>query len=155
MRLVEVVTRRVAAASGTGQLGVRVRHGEEPSEYVVAFPWKHLERGRALGRAVAAALTDLLDPASHHLGILGVAARDDLERLGRGYAWLDTGTHDSLLDAGQFIATIERRQGLKISCPEEIAWRQGWIDEEALLAQAERLGKSGYGAYLRRLLQRL
>ncbi|CAM2823090.1 hypothetical protein GCM10009763_02670 [Dermacoccus profundi] len=64
MRLVEVVTRRVAAASGTGQLGVRVRHGEEPSEYVVAFPWKHLERGRALGRAVAAALADLLDPVS-------------------------------------------------------------------------------------------
>ncbi|HNU19175.1 MAG TPA: sugar phosphate nucleotidyltransferase, partial [Hydrogenophilus thermoluteolus] len=78
-----------------------------------------------------------------------------VEVMGRGYAWLDTGTHDSLLDAGQFIATIERRQGLKISCPEEIAWRQGWIDEEALLAQAERLGKSGYGAYLRRLLQRL
>lgn len=78
-----------------------------------------------------------------------------VEVMGRGYAWLDTGTHDSLLDAGQFIATIERRQGLKIACPEEIAWRQGWIDEDALLAQAERLGKSGYGAYLRRLLQRL
>lgn len=62
MRLIEVVTRRVAAESGTGHLGVRVRHGEEPSEYVVAFPWNHLERGRALGRAVAAALTDLLDP---------------------------------------------------------------------------------------------
>jgi len=75
-----------------------------------------------------------------------------VEVMGRGYAWLDTGTHDSLLDAGQFIATIERRQGLKIACPEEIAWRQGWIDDEGLLAQAERLGKSGYGAYLRRLI---
>ncbi len=76
-----------------------------------------------------------------------------VEVMGRGYAWLDTGTHDSLLDAGQFIATIERRQGLKIACPEEIAWRQGWIDDATLLSEAERLGKSGYGAYLRRLLQ--
>ncbi len=76
-----------------------------------------------------------------------------VEVMGRGYAWLDTGTHDSLLDAGQFIATIERRQGLKIACPEEIAWRQGWIDDKGLIAQAERLGKSGYGAYLRRLIE--
>ena len=70
----------------------------------------------------------------------------------RGYAWLDTGTHDSLLDAGQFIATLERRQGLKIACPEEIAWRKGFIDSAQFEALARPLAKSGYGAYLLRML---
>ena len=72
--------------------------------------------------------------------------------LGRGYAWLDTGTHESLLDAGQFIATLEKRQGLKVSCPEEIAWRQGWIDAAQLQRRAEPMRKNGYGQYLLRLL---
>jgi glucose-1-phosphate thymidylyltransferase len=71
----------------------------------------------------------------------------------RGYAWLDTGTHESLLDASQFIATIEKRQGHKISCPEEIAWRLGWINDTQLLDLARPLVKSGYGAYLEGLLQ--
>ncbi len=75
-----------------------------------------------------------------------------VEIMGRGYAWLDTGTHESLLDAGQFIATIEKRQGLKVACPEEVAWRQGWIDDAGLRRAAEALGKSSYGAYLRGLL---
>ena len=70
----------------------------------------------------------------------------------RGYAWLDTGTHDSLLDAGQFIATLEHRQGLKIACPEEVAWRKGFIDAAQLERLAEPLAKSGYGKYLNRLL---
>ena len=74
-----------------------------------------------------------------------------VETLNRGYAWLDTGTQDSLLDAANFIAAVERRQGLKIGCPEEIAWRQGWIDREALLLLAEPLRKSGYGEYLLRV----
>src|SRR4029079_3759163 len=72
-----------------------------------------------------------------------------VETLGRGFAWLDTGTHDSLLDAGQFVATIEKRQGLKIACPEEIAWRNGWIDDAALLKLAAPLEASGYGRYLK------
>ena len=71
----------------------------------------------------------------------------------RGYAWLDTGTHDSLLDASQFIATLERRQGLKIACPEEIAWRHGWIDAARLEQLAQPLAKNGYGQYLQRLLR--
>ncbi len=74
-----------------------------------------------------------------------------VELLGRGYAWLDTGTHDSLLEASQFIATIEKRQGLKVSCVEEIAWRKGYIDTAQLLRLAQQLGKSPYGDYLARV----
>jgi glucose-1-phosphate thymidylyltransferase len=76
----------------------------------------------------------------------------NVEIMGRGYAWLDTGTHDSLLEAGAFIATIEKRQGLKIACPEEIAWRQRWIDDAQLERCAIGLGKSSYGQYVRSLL---
>lgn len=81
--------------------------------------------------------------------------RGDLsvEMMGRGFAWLDTGTHESLLEASNFIATIEHRQGLKVCCPEEIAWRKGWIGDEQLLALAAPLAKSGYGQYLQRLVQ--
>ena len=75
-----------------------------------------------------------------------------VEIMGRGYAWLDTGTHDSLLDASSFIATLEHRQGLKVACPEEIAFRQKWIDAQQLERLAAPLSKSGYGQYLMRLL---
>jgi len=75
-----------------------------------------------------------------------------VEVMGRGYAWLDTGTHDSLLDAGQFIATLEKRQGLKVACPEEIAYRAGWIDAGQLDALAEPMVKNGYGEYLQKVL---
>lgn len=81
--------------------------------------------------------------------------RGDLhvERLGRGFAWLDTGTHDSLLEAAQYVQTIEHRQGMKIACLEEIAWSQGWIDDAAMLSLGEALSKTEYGQYLKRLVE--
>ncbi|MCP9442100.1 MAG: glucose-1-phosphate thymidylyltransferase RfbA [Nitrospira sp.] len=75
-----------------------------------------------------------------------------VEVMGRGYAWLDTGTHESLLDASQFIATVEHRQGLKVACPEEIAFRQGWIDAAQVERLAQSLAKNGYGQYLLRII---
>ncbi len=77
----------------------------------------------------------------------------NVEIMGRGYAWLDTGTHESLLDASQFIATLEHRQGLKVACPEEIAYRQQWIDATQLERLAQPLAKNGYGQYLLRVLK--
>ena len=77
----------------------------------------------------------------------------EVEIMGRGYAWLDTGTHQSLLEAGQYIATIENRQGLKVACPEEIAYRQHWINAEQLEALAAPLAKNGYGRYLQNILK--
>jgi glucose-1-phosphate thymidylyltransferase len=76
-----------------------------------------------------------------------------VERLGRGFAWLDTGTHDSLLDASSYVRTIEHRQGLKIACLEEIGWQNGWLDNAALLRQANALAKTQYGQYLLSLLE--
>ena len=76
-----------------------------------------------------------------------------LEKMGRGYAWLDTGTHESLVEASSFIETIEKRQGLRVSCPEEIAYFNGWIDADQLRELAHPLAKNGYGQYLLGLLE--
>lgn len=92
---------------------------------------------------------EITDVNRHYLD----AGKLNVEVMGRGHAWLDTGTHDSLLEASYFIQTLEKRQGLKIACPEEIAWRQGWIDSAQLCALAESLAKSGYGSYLLGLME--
>ena len=75
--------------------------------------------------------------------------------MGRGFAWLDTGTHDSLLDAAGFIATLQKRQGLMVACPEEIAYRQGWISAETVLKVASQLSKNSYGQYLDKIVKEL
>jgi glucose-1-phosphate thymidylyltransferase len=92
---------------------------------------------------------EITDVNAHYLRQGGL----DVQIMGRGYAWLDTGTHDSLLEAGQYIATIERRQGLKVACPEEVAYRAGWITATQLEALARPLLKSGYGQYLAGILK--
>ena len=76
-----------------------------------------------------------------------------VEMMGRGYAWLDTGTHDSLLEAASFIATLQKRQGLQVACPEEIAFNQGWVDAAQIQKLATPLAKNGYGQYLLNLLK--
>ena len=89
-------------------------------------------------------------PVSSRLAYLN-AGRLQVEKLGRGYAWFDTGTHESLLEAAEFVRTIEMRQGLKIACVEEVAYNMGYIDRDGLLILARQLGKSEYGRYLERL----
>jgi glucose-1-phosphate thymidylyltransferase len=123
-----------------------------PSNYAVTGIYFYDHRAPALACSLAPSargeleITDL-NRRYLELGTLSV------ERLGRGTAWLDTGTHNSLLDAGVFVRIIEERQGLKVACVEEIAWRQGFIDAERLLELAVPLAKSGYGEYLTRIVR--
>ena len=123
-----------------------------PSNYAVTGVYFYDERAPVLAKSLTPSargeleITDL-NRAYLKLGDLHV------ERMGRGIAWLDTGTHNSLLDAGVFVRIIEERQGLKIACVEEIAWRSGFIDTARLMELAEQLAKSGYGEYLLRIVK--
>ncbi len=134
-------------------LGLEEKPAKPRSNYAVTGLYFYDERVCQFARKLKPSargeleITDLnrcyLDDGSLHL-----------ERLGRGYAWLDTGTHESLQQASSFIETIEARQGLKVACPEEIAFLQGWIDRARVLELAEPLRNSGYGEYLIQLLER-
>lgn len=170
--LTEVLRRAAARAAGATVFGYWV---QDPERYGVA---EFDAAGRVVGIEEKPAqpkshyaVTGLYfydGRASDHAAALKPSARGEfeitdlnrcylaegalvVEKLGRGYAWLDTGTHESLLQAANFIETLEQRQGLRVSCPEEIAFNNGWIDRAQLLALAKPLLKSGYGAYLERV----
>ncbi|WP_312525099.1 glucose-1-phosphate thymidylyltransferase RfbA [Paracoccus sp. (in: a-proteobacteria)] len=142
----------VVAFDGEGQVNAIIeKPAIPPSDYAVTGLYFLDETAPARARAVQPSargeleITTLLETYLHE-GALTV------ERMGRGYAWLDTGTHASLLDAGNFVRTLEQRQGLQTGCPEEIAFNNGWIDADALRALAQKYAKNEYGAYLAKLL---
>jgi glucose-1-phosphate thymidylyltransferase len=123
-----------------------------PSNYAVTGIYFYDERASAFAKALKPSLRGELEITDLNRAYLRIGDLH-VERLGRGTAWLDTGTHNSLLDAGMFVRIVEERQGLKIACVEEIAWRSGFIDSAHLVKLAEPLAKSGYGEYLLRIVK--
>jgi len=121
-----------------------------PSNYAVTGIYFYDARASSLAKSLQPSARGELEITDLNRAYLKEGALR-VERLGRGIAWLDTGTHNSLLDAGMFVRIIEERQGLKVACVEEIAWRQGFIDVDRLLKLAQPLAKSGYGEYLIRI----
>ena len=138
-------------ASGRA-IGIEEKPREARSRYAVTGLYFYDEQVTDIARGIrpsARGELEITDVNAHYLR----RGQLEVERLGRGDAWLDTGTHESLIDAAQFVQTLEKRQGLKMCCPEEIAWRQRWIDDAQLRALATPLAKSGYGTHLLSLLE--
>src|SRR6201996_6013009 len=123
-----------------------------PSNYAVTGIYFYDSRAAELAKSLKPSARGELEITDLNRAYLAQGALH-VERLGRGTAWLDTGTHNSLLDAGVFVRIIEERQGLKVACIEEIAWRNGFIDADQVLELAAPLAKSGYGEYLRRIVK--
>ena len=143
----------VAEFDGDGRVvGLEEKPANPKSNYAVTGVYFY--DGRAPGFAAELTPSDRGELEITDLNRRYLEAGDlQLEKLGRGIAWLDTGTHQSLMEASAFIETIENRQGLKVACPEEIAWRAGWIDADQVRRQAAELRKSGYGEYLLQMLE--
>jgi glucose-1-phosphate thymidylyltransferase len=123
-----------------------------PSNYAVTGIYFYDSRASAFARVLAPSARGELEITDLNRAYLNIGELH-VERLGRGAAWLDTGTHNSLLDAGVFVRIIEERQGLKVACVEEIAWRSGFNSAEQLVKLAKPLEKSGYGEYLLRIVK--
>jgi glucose-1-phosphate thymidylyltransferase len=134
-------------------LGIEEKPEQPRSHYAVTGLYFYDSRAPELARSLKPSKRGELEITDLNRCYLDAGSLS-LERLGRGYAWLDTGTHESLQQAASFIETIEARQGLKVACPEEIAFMKGWIDEAQIRHLAEPLRKSGYGEYLLQLLTR-